>query len=67
MKGWQGERFERARKMSQIFVAMKAGVCSKEAEQRRPWSDWKIRVTRLQKGGVVLEWMRIGLNEVVGS
>ena len=43
---WQGERFECARRMGQIFVAMLGGVCSREAGQLRLWSDWKISVTR---------------------
>ena len=65
---WQGERFEFLRRMGQIFVAILTGVYSKEAGQLIwLWSDWKIWVTRWQKGGVVLEWRRNGLNEVAGS
>ena len=30
---WQGERFEFVRKIGEIFVAILAGVCSKEAGQ----------------------------------
>ena len=30
MKIWQGERFERVRRMGQIFVTILARVCSKE-------------------------------------
>ena len=52
---WQGERFEWARRMGPIFVAMLAGVCSREVGQLRLWCDWKIWVTMRQKGGVVLE------------
>ena len=62
----QGERFEWARRMGQIFVAMLAGVCSREAGQLRLWSDWNIWVTRWQKGGVVLEWMMIVLYDSNG-
>jgi len=53
--------------MGQIFVAILAGVCFKEAGQLGLWSDWQISMTRWQKRRAVLEWKRNGLNEVVGS
>ena len=34
MERFQGKRFEFVRMMSQVFLAILAGVCSKEAGQR---------------------------------
>ena len=53
--------------MGQIFVAVLAGVCSKERGQLWLWTDWKIWVPRWQMGGSVLERKRKSLNEKVGS
>ena len=36
--------------MGQIFVAMLAGVCSREAGQLRLWSDWKILSDEVTEG-----------------
>ena len=63
---WQGERFEFVRRIGQIFVAILAGVCSKEVGQLTAMERLENLSDEVTEGRSSVRVMRIGLNEVVG-
>ena len=64
---WQGEKFEVVRRMGQIFVAILAGVCSKEeaamamerledlCDEVTEWrSNVRVEEKRVERGGWIV-------------